>query len=735
MTSSSNPSAVVVGAGIAGLSAAFVLAQRGFQVTVFEKEKTAGGNLGATLSHPRRRRSTSGDDVFEVYPHMFGDWYVNFWQLMEAIGRGKDDRETWRTMENFKFLAKPDTPEKRFRPGYKTLHNNGSPLSFLSNLVSGIIPAPDMFLAAYAALGLLADDFTNRDDVNVATLNDFLNTRFYSSKHVTQFYQMVILYIWSLDADESSVYACQRFFQFQFRRPTPTAWVLNSGDAYTSIIRPLVHHLQTKFNVKFCFDAPVVAASLNAEKTRVEQLLVIENFSDKRKFKIVPKKPLPISSSAYVFAVPPETLSALVQTPVPVSDRRRGLAVEPYLTLGSNKFGILTDVLLGGSQTGLAHASPVEAPAPDLAPSEVMEEGVTVLDPDVNEERSASRTGGVPSTVSIPVRPAIVDAIPELATTKTFSAEPIPVLYVAFEKGAEINSLIPPDCYIGLTDSNYALTLVEITREFRVANPNLFSSADPIGMVIALAASDFGELPFFRTPPAKLDPPDSNHAATHSDTQLLEAKTIHLLLDEARKYLPFHDADIEWCFFRSNKNHRLFLNDVESARNPVKTTYLNPADSRPIIDNLAFAGDFCSQDVVMSTVEAAVESGIRAALQLERGRGSHLSTSDNGKRLTLQQHSSYPKAWITTSKLMLMPYAVLAKSYSDFNLCLEAANRSQRDPTVLKQELLPQMLSYWPRQASMCLGAYQDALNTMTSLATQSMITSSELVWSLFTRR
>ncbi len=721
MTASSKPSAVVVGAGIAGLSAAFVLAQRGFQVTVYEKEKTAGGNLGATLSQARRRRSAGVHDVFEVYPHMFGDWYVNFWQLMEAIGRGKGDRETWRMMSDFKFLDKPDATEARLRPAYKTLRNNGALSSVLSNLFSGIIPAPDMFLAAYAALGLLADDFTDKDDLNVATLNDFLNTRFYGSKHVTRFYQMVILYIWSLDADESSVYACQRFFQFQFRRPTPTAWVLNSGDAYTSIILPLIHHLQTKYDVKFCFDTPVVAASLNAEKTSVEQLLVIENFSENRKFKPVPKTPQRISSSAYVFAVPPETLSALVQTSFPVSSRLRDWASDSKLTLCSNRFGILTDVRLG--------AASAQAASPAAS------EGVSEEETAPNEDPLRTRAAGDPPASSSPVRPAIVEAIPELATTKTFSAEPIPVLYVAFEKGAEIISLIPPDCYVGLTDSSYALTLVEITREFKTSNPNLFSTSDPIGMVIALAASDYGELPFFRTPPAKLDPLVSGEASTSVEPGYLEEKTIQLLLDEARKYLPIHEREIEWCFFRSNKNHRLFLNDVESARNPVKTTYLNPAKSRPIVDNLAFAGDFCSQDVVMSTVEAAVESGIRAALQLEPGLGLKPSHRHNEKQLRLQRHSSYPKAWITSSKLMLMPYAVLAKSCSDFNLCLQTVSRSQRDPTVLKQELLPQMLGYWPRQAAMCLGATQDAMTTMTSLATQSMIMSSELVWSIFSRR
>ncbi|MEB3260533.1 MAG: oleate hydratase [Cyanobacteriota bacterium] len=729
MTPSSRPSAVVVGAGIAGLSAAFVLAQRGFQVTVYEKEKTAGGNLGATLSHPRRRRASNRADVFEVYPHMFGDWYANFWQLMEAIGRGKEDRETWRMMSEFKFLPKPDAPEKRCQPGYKTLSNNGALANFFSNLFSGIIPAPDMFLASYAALGLLADDFTDRYDVNVATLNDFLNTRFYGSKYVTQFYQMVILYIWSLDADESSVYACQRFFQYQFRRPTPTAWVLNSGDAYTSIILPLVHHLQTQLNVKFCFDSAVVAASLNAEKTHVEQLLVIKNTSAQRTVKRVPKNVLQAPASAYVFAVPPETLSALVQTPVPPPNTRRGLSENPKVTLGSNTFGILTTVLLESSETAVQEVFSGEASR------EAEAEGVVVVESAASVDGPSPRSALGSSNISAPGRPAIVEAIPELATTKTFSAEPIPVLYVAFENGADINALIPPDCYIGLTDSNYALTVVEITREFRMSNPSLFSSDNSIGMVIALAASDYGELPFFRSPPAKLDRSGQGDApaSMNAERYRLEEKTIDLLLDELRKYLPFQNQDIEWCFFRSNHNHRIFLNDVESARNPVRTTYLRPENSRPILANLTFAGDFCSQDVVMSTIEAAVESGIRAALQLEPGPGRLAPAGE--KPLTLRQHQAYPKAWITSSKLLLMPYAVLAKSCSDFNLCLQAARRSQTDPSTLKQELLPQVASYWPRQASMCLGAYQEALLSVTSLATQSMIRSSELVWSLFSRR
>lgn len=757
--SETKPSAVVVGAGIAGLSAAFYLAERGFQVTVYEKEATAGGNLGATSTHSTRRKAAGLENTFEVYPHMFGDWYDNFWQLMEAIGRGKDNTDVWRAMTEFKFLSKPCSAEDIFRPSYKTLRNNGAPLSLLSNLVSGIIPLPDMILAGYAALDLLADDFKDTDGLNVATFNDFLNTRFYSSKYVTQFYQMIILYIWSLEPDQSSVYACQRFFQFQFNRPSPTAWVLNSGDAYTSVIQPLVKHLEDKLGVNFCFDTPVVAASLNHEKSAVEQLLIIENNSDMKSFKAIPNQPGKAPPSFYVFAVPPETLSALVHTPIPSEIPHSGSRAEAPAYFRINRFGIITDILLD--------PLPAPSPAASVAEDEFMTEemstdadGVTVVASASSADNASERPIAYSLSLQTPIRPAIVDAIDELATTKTLSAEPIPVLYIGFKQGAQVNHLIPDHCYVGLTDSKYALTYVDVTQEFKAANPQLASSGHPVETILALAASDYGELPIFKTPSAHLDRPGALPSVSAEELQTLEDKSRDLLLQEAGNYLPFDHDDIDWCFFRTNTNHRLFINDVDSARNPVKTVYRCRSNSRPIINNLAFAGDYCSQDVVMSTVEAAVESGIRAGRQLDdeyanlqhhppslstavytrsaqgNTRSVQASTREVGaERLTLQSHSVYSKKEITSLKLSLIPYAVLAKSWSDLILCMEQTCQVTSEPDRFERDVLPQLLTYWPRQASMCLGAYQDALNSLTSLASESVISSSKSFWSFFSRR
>ena len=71
------PKVAVVGAGMAGLSAAVRLAERGYRVTLYEQKSMLGGNLGSRATPDRKH--------LDIYPHMCPSWYLNFWRLLGDV--------------------------------------------------------------------------------------------------------------------------------------------------------------------------------------------------------------------------------------------------------------------------------------------------------------------------------------------------------------------------------------------------------------------------------------------------------------------------------------------------------------------------------------------------------------------------------------------------------------------------------------------------------------------------
>ena len=249
----------VVGAGIAGLTTAYRLAQRGYDVTILEAQSVAGGNLAGIPSE-------DGQSVFEVYPHMFGDWYDNFWALMTDIGvtRERD------------FEARPICGFLRAGefPRYRLLRDNGSPQTAIPNLLSGVISAPNMFLSAFAIIDLLTQDFDRDDLASEQSLNGFIISRSYATLEMARFFQLLVLNIWSVDSYSTAAGAYQAFAKYQFRRPAPQCWVLRTN-SHEAIIQPLCAALE-RLGCRFRLNAKLVGVSINPASNTVMRIAVEE---------------------------------------------------------------------------------------------------------------------------------------------------------------------------------------------------------------------------------------------------------------------------------------------------------------------------------------------------------------------------------------------------------------------------------------------------------------------------
>jgi len=203
------------------------------------------------------------------------------------------------------------------------LTNNGSAVSSAANLTSGIIPVPDMFLAAYSILDMLSQNFSGKGLAKEQTVNGFLTSRPYVTENMLKMHDMIITNIWAVNSYLTSANAYQAFAKYQFRRPTPQCWVLK-GDSYNKLILPLENKLR-ELGCEIKTNASVRHVSVKEGK--VDQICVKDNGIIKD-----------VEVDNLILAVPPVRLAQLVmsaETDEPESPRatKRASAGDPIVTV------------------------------------------------------------------------------------------------------------------------------------------------------------------------------------------------------------------------------------------------------------------------------------------------------------------------------------------------------------------------------------------------------------------
>ena len=259
----SRPAVTVAGGGMAGLTAALRLAERGYDVTVYEQRAVLGGDLAS--------RPGPGALDLDVYPHMYGSWYHNLWALLEDAGVSRERR--FATCDGYAQLKRGAYPRfNHVRDIYSM-----SPRAIVENLFSGAGPVADMYVFGYASVDLLAEAMQPTVNLEGTSVGGFFNGRPYMTKRAAQAYDTFITRVWGIPSFLTSADDFLRYLQLSVQDPVPAFW-LPRGSAEHEVISPLRRALEragvrlvprTQLTAVRCVDGRV--AQITLQRTQLNR--------------------------------------------------------------------------------------------------------------------------------------------------------------------------------------------------------------------------------------------------------------------------------------------------------------------------------------------------------------------------------------------------------------------------------------------------------------------------------
>src|SRR4051794_18978131 len=228
----SNPKVTIAGGGLAGMSAALRLAQRGYQVKLYEQKSMLGGNLAS-------RPTPYGVDL-DVYPHMFLSWYHNLWRLLEDSGVNRD--ASFVPVSSVKQLKRGDYPR------FSGLTNGYSPRYVIQNLFSGVGPPADMFVFWYGTIDLLAERLNPTMLLEDVSVTGFMQARPYMTERAAKACDNFITMVWAIPSYLAAAEDYRSYLAYSVSNYKPP-FLLAKGPAGQQVIAPLVaamraHHVE-----------------------------------------------------------------------------------------------------------------------------------------------------------------------------------------------------------------------------------------------------------------------------------------------------------------------------------------------------------------------------------------------------------------------------------------------------------------------------------------------------------
>jgi predicted NAD/FAD-dependent oxidoreductase len=261
-----NPSVTIAGAGVAGLTAAHRLLERGYDVTLIEANSFIGGKLAAhqdrdetanaaeetedeTASSARscpackdRGGCLRSDDWHEHCYHMYLNWYHNFWQLMEEIG----------VLSNFSPMSAVYNMHRSAREPAIPVVNVGSPWTTLTNLFAGVGTPADMFLWGQTLADLVGQPAHRDSWLERTSITAFMKSQPYTTDQALAGTYRTTAQAFASPSYLSSARSYKALLSYGLRLPEPSMWLLtaNTEDAIFTPWLKCLAQLSKSFEVE-----------------------------------------------------------------------------------------------------------------------------------------------------------------------------------------------------------------------------------------------------------------------------------------------------------------------------------------------------------------------------------------------------------------------------------------------------------------------------------------------------
>jgi hypothetical protein len=293
---SETPRVTVAGGGLAGITAALRLAERGYRVKLYEQKTMLGGDLAS-------RPAADGVEL-DVYPHMYLSWYHNFWGLLGGV-TGDDRSERFLPFSSIRQLRRGDYPR------FTAITDMYSPSRMVQNLFSGVGPPADMFVFGYASVDLLAERLNPTMDLDNVSVTGFLQARPYMTKRAAAACDSFITMVWAIPSYLAAADDYREYLAYSFAEHTPAFWLAN-GSALQQVIGPLTEALE-EAGVEIVRSVQVTRVSCTDGRVTEIGLQDVQPHPESHSW-VGTGAGWSEEVDELVLAVPPDVLSSLVRT-------------------------------------------------------------------------------------------------------------------------------------------------------------------------------------------------------------------------------------------------------------------------------------------------------------------------------------------------------------------------------------------------------------------------------------